>query len=404
MAAGFLAKGPVGLALPALAALALALVRRDRAVLRRLHLVAALAGAGALGACWYAAAFAREGAAFVNVVVRENVLRFVDTEAGGTGHAHGPLYLVILGLVGLLPWTALLALAVAPVVRRPRSPAVGLAAAWLGAGLLFFEIAAGKRSVYLLPLYPAAALLVGAGVARPPSGRLGVAARIGGGALVAGALLLAVATAACAFGLDPVRVLGRWLEPADAAGAAAVAGAARAARGMLLALVAGTLVAAAVVAAAIRRSAWRRIVVIVALLVVAWTAAFDGLVHPAIARRRTLADFMMRVGRALPADAALYAFFPADPGLRFYAPRRLEPWPPGGAPGGGALLLWEGEWRRLRGADGAPLVPLLVSAAAEPGRGHVVLVEPPPGALVVAPAEAGGPARPPGLRRGSSPP
>src|SRR5207249_726888 len=81
--------------------------------------------------------------------------------------------------------------------------------------------------------------------------------------------------------------------------------------------------------------------------------------------------------RVVPAGAPLYAFFPPDPALRFYAPRELRPWPP--PPGGGAvhLLLWEDEWRRWRDAMGRPLRPLAASRAEQPGRGHLLLVAPP---------------------------
>src|SRR5207302_10916662 len=88
-----------------------------------------------------------------------------------TGHAHAAGYLVPLGLVGLLPWTPLLPLALVPL--RDRRAAAALAAAWVATGVVFFSLAAAKRSVYLLPLHPAVALLLGAGVAAPPAdGRL----------------------------------------------------------------------------------------------------------------------------------------------------------------------------------------------------------------------------------------
>src|SRR5439155_1487294 len=271
-ALGTLAKGPVAIVLPALAAGVLALARRDVALPRRLGAPAALGVALLVAGAWYAAAFSREGSAFLATVARENWFRYLDPDAD-TGHAHGAGYLFSLALVGLLPWTPLLPLGVVPLGRE-RTPAANLAEAWVGTGLVFFGFAASKRSVYLLPLYPA----------------------------------------------------------------------------------------------------------------VAWTAAFNTLLHPAIARPRSLRPFMGRVDRVVPAGAPLYAFFPPDPALRFYAPRELRPWPP--PPGGGAvhLLLWEDEWRRWRDAMGRPLRPLAASRAEQPGRGHLLLVAPPPGRLVPAPA------------------
>jgi len=124
--------------------------------------------------------------------------------------------------------------------------------------------------------------------------------------------------------------------------------------------------------------------------------------HPAIARERSLGSFFAVVRRTVPADAAMYAFFPPDPGLRFYAPPTLRPWPAAGAAPGGYLLLWEDEWRRARDADDRPLPVLAVSDASQPGRGHLALVAVPRGRLRRA-DEAAGPPAPAGLRTGSRP-
>src|SRR5262249_39091553 len=126
-------------------------------------LAAALVAGG-----WYVIAFAREGPAFLGGVVRENLLRFIDPEEAGSGHAHRAAYLLALRLVGLLPWTPLLPLAIRPLRRRPWPPALVLTASWLVTGALFFTLAAAKRSVYLLPVFPAAFLLITAGALAPP--------------------------------------------------------------------------------------------------------------------------------------------------------------------------------------------------------------------------------------------
>ncbi|HLK11692.1 MAG TPA: glycosyltransferase family 39 protein [Candidatus Binatia bacterium] len=375
VALGTLAKGPVALVLPALAFAGLAAARRDARLPIRLHVPCVLAAAAVVAGAWYAAAFAAEGGAFLRVVARENLLRFVDTADAGTGHAHGAAYLVGLGLVGLLPWTPLLPLAAVPLARRPRPLAAALAAAWVLAGTGFFALAAAKRSVYLLPLFPAVAMLLGAGVADPPAGgRLATTARALARAYAPAALLLAAVAGAYAAGLDPAAPLRRWLRPDDAAAAAALLAAARAHRGMLAALGAGTAGAAVPIARAVGRAHWRRVAVLVAGLALAWTVVFDGVVHPAIARDRSLASFMAEVARLVPPDAPLYASFPPDPELRFYAPRPLWHWPADGGATARRVLLWEDEWRRL--AD--PPAPLAASAVRRPARGRLLLLDVPP--------------------------
>src|SRR5262245_20069079 len=151
-----LAKGPVALVLPALVVGALIALRRDLSLLGRLGVVPALALGGAIAALWYGAAFARHGREFFDIVARENWLRYVDSEDAGTGHSHGLVYLPLVGLIGLLPWTPLLPLA----VGARRSTATSFTALWVVITLLFFSLADAKRSVYLLPLFPALMLLV----------------------------------------------------------------------------------------------------------------------------------------------------------------------------------------------------------------------------------------------------
>src|SRR6185295_4485384 len=120
--------------------------------------------------------------------------------------------------VGLLPWTPILPLALVPLRRAARSPVTVLLASWFVGGLVFFSVAASKRSVYLLSLYPAVALLLGAALAAPPTeGRLRQAARIGAALYLPGLVILAVATALLAAGVDVVAPVRPWLKPDDAA-------------------------------------------------------------------------------------------------------------------------------------------------------------------------------------------
>jgi 4-amino-4-deoxy-L-arabinose transferase-like glycosyltransferase len=379
-ALGTLAKGPVALVLPALAVGALLALPRHRATMRALRPVTTLAVAAALAALWYAAAFAREGWAFVDVVARENLLRFLDTEAAETGHAHGASYLLVLGLVGLLPWTPIASLALA----APRSPATALSAAWAITGIVFLALAASKRGVYLLPLYPALALLVAGGMAAADGP--GLARRLAWlGARtypIAFALIAAVA-AAGALGLDVTAPIRPLLKPQDAAGAVALVTAVRRAGPLLMLLAIGTAGAAFAAGRAVRTDAWQRLVLVVAAAFVAWTTFFNGVLHPAIGRSRSVREFLAHVGTIVPTDAPLYTRFPPDPALRFYAPRDLAPWPDERLAGGYALL-WENEWRITRDARGETLDVVAVSDSSRPRNGHLALVRVPAGPIRVA--------------------
>jgi 4-amino-4-deoxy-L-arabinose transferase-like glycosyltransferase len=387
-ALGTLAKGPVAVVLPALAAAGLLVVARDPTAVRSLRPATVLGVAVLVAGAWYAVALLRGGEDFVEVVARENVSRFL----AGEGHEHGIGYLLPLGLVGLLPWTPLLPLAAAAARQPERGVPARLAASWVVTGVVFFSLASSKRSVYLLPLYPAVALLVGAGAAAPPrGGALARAARACAAAYAPAVLALALLALGLSAGLDPTAIVRPFGDPTATAGAAALAAVARRAAVLLGVLALASALATPGLAGATRRADWRRIVLTVAALTVAWTAAFAAVVHPAIARERSPRAFLARVARLVPADAPLFAFFPPDPGLRFYAPRPLRRWRTATDPVANHLLLWEDEWRRVGDAAGRPLAALAVSDSRDPHRGHLVLVSAPAGSLRPVPERAGPP-------------
>ncbi len=375
-----LAKGPVALVLPALAVAALIAVRRDLSLLRRLGAIPVLVLGGAIAALWYGAAFTRHGWAFFDVVAQENWLRYVDSEDAGTGHSHGLLYLPLVGLIGLLPWTPLLPLAGVPLADRTRrTAALVFATVWVMVTLVFFSLADAKRSVYLLPLFPALMLLVGLGVEQPPAGRLAGILRLTTALYPPVFAILGVAAAALASGADVAVLLRPWLKPRDAQNTLAIVSVTRSAAPVLVVLAGLALGGAFLMLRARRASDWRRLVHVVAVLTIAWTAAIGIWLRPPIGRAASLQPFMARVDGLVPPDATLFAFFAPDAGLRFYAPRPLEPWR-AQSRGPAYLLLWEDERQRWRDTQGKPLEPLAVSEAQQSRRGSLTLVLVPPGA------------------------
>jgi 4-amino-4-deoxy-L-arabinose transferase-like glycosyltransferase len=385
-----LAKGPVGLALPALTVAAYAAWQRDRSVFHRLGVLPVIGVAAIVAGAWYLLAFAEQGSAFLDVVLKENVVRFIDTDDARTGHAHGLLYLPLLGLVGALPWVPLLPLA---VPGRRAEPGVAFAATWTAVVLVFFSLANAKRSVYLLPAFPALAICIGAGIA---TGAAPLARRLAS-AYLPSLLALGVIALALAAGLDPGIVLHGWLKPDDAHGASVIAATAARSAPLLTALGAATIAGAIVIERARRAGAWRGLVLGVAFLMSVWTAVFDAVIHPAISRTRSLRDFMTAVDRLVPRDAVLAASLPADPGLRYYAPRPLVGFEPARSDAQRWVLLWEDQWQRLRDGHGEALSVLAVSEARQSRRGSLALVIAPAGELRrVPPPQA--PAPQPGLR------
>lgn len=137
----------------------------------------------------FAVSVAQTGSAEgLGMVWRENVRRFFDA------HNHrGPVYLYAYVIFGLLaPWSPFLP---AALVRagRPADPGDRFARAFFWAVFVFFTLSSSRRSYYLLPVLPAAALLV-ARVVLAPAADLGPCARrlrAGGYAALAGVAVLA---------------------------------------------------------------------------------------------------------------------------------------------------------------------------------------------------------------------
>ncbi len=130
---------------------------------------------------WIVAAVALAPSGFADTAVVENLFgRFFL----GTSHAR-PFYFFAYQLpLDFLPWSLLLPLALAAVWRLTRRPearservwdehaAARFLFVWLVVPLIFFSLSAGKRGLYLLPVFPAlsiACVLVGRGTGRWPS-------------------------------------------------------------------------------------------------------------------------------------------------------------------------------------------------------------------------------------------
>jgi 4-amino-4-deoxy-L-arabinose transferase-like glycosyltransferase len=156
---GTLAKGPLGILLPGLViGVFLALKTRwDLIAKFALHpgvLVTLLLVVG-----WYGLAITRGGEGFVDrQLLSENVSRFF----GGSGHSH-PVYYYLSYLFSLgLPWSLFFPFMLWDSFRRGATGGDDrlFLKAWFAVLFLFFSLSAGKRPVYLLPLFPALALLM----------------------------------------------------------------------------------------------------------------------------------------------------------------------------------------------------------------------------------------------------
>jgi 4-amino-4-deoxy-L-arabinose transferase-like glycosyltransferase len=157
VAGAALTKGPVGFALPALGCGLFILWTRDVEPVRRLLSGAEKWIAVALPLAWYAAATVHWGPPFVEKqFLNENLRRFT----GGFGLPQSPFSLVIPSFTEGLPWSLLFLFALVRLIATSSwTDGTRFLVCWWGAILAVFSLAVGKRTIYLLPIYPAMALL-----------------------------------------------------------------------------------------------------------------------------------------------------------------------------------------------------------------------------------------------------
>ena len=171
LALAVLSKGLAGIVLPGIALVAYSLLQRDVGIWRRLHLVAGLAILLLIAAPWFIVVSVRNPEFPAFFLIHEHFARFLTTVA----HRGQPWWFFFPVLVvGLMPWTltacdALVrAWAREPAVPRGFEPRRFLLV-WAACVFLFFSLSDSKLPAYILPLFPAVALLAGERLARLPA-------------------------------------------------------------------------------------------------------------------------------------------------------------------------------------------------------------------------------------------
>ncbi len=160
-----LTKGPVGVLLPGVALLAYAALARRRDLFRPGPLAAGAAALVAVAAPWYLyMTIAHRELLFQTFIGEGNMGRFFHPE-----HVWFPGYYLAVLAAGLIPWSGGLPAALLSVAwperweaergaGRPTGPLYELC--WFGSVLFVFSLSASKLPSYLMPAFPAAALLL----------------------------------------------------------------------------------------------------------------------------------------------------------------------------------------------------------------------------------------------------
>ena len=347
-----LAKGPLGIALPSLTILVFLCLQRDLAFLKKIHLFASAVLFLLVAGLWYGLAFRRGGEAFLSrQILDENLL----TAAGVEGH-YQPFYYFIPVLLGnIAPWSLFFPSLALYLYRRRhhlKEERLRYPLIWFACVLIFFSLSLGKRGVYILPLYPAAALLLGAWwirlgkrevdfpwFVRPVGYLLAVCYLVIPGSFLARYLGWNVFDAARAFGSsshqESFSLILYSLVPAPA--------------WLSICLAVSGLAASTLIWTLFKRQ-WDWVFVSLGILTVATALVVKNAYYPYVAGERTLKPFMVRVRQAVDASAPLLFYRSFDYGAIFYAQRHIASYPENDErlPRPLFLLMWEEEWTQLR--------------------------------------------------------
>lgn len=381
-----LAKGPVGIVLPGLIVVFFLGVCRDLPFLRRLRLAEGMVIVSLVAASWYLLASWQGGWEFFHKqILNENVFRFLETEQGGPSRNHAFYYYLPTLLVGMLPWS----LFFPPLLyslfhwraelrdRRLLYPVV-----WCLVTLIFFSLASGKRSNYILGMYPAVALLLGSwwhglaggeGVGSVLARRLG---RVCAYALCIAFSLIVLSLLAHGAGFDLDHMVAPFLHPRDQVNLPLIAYGLQTHFSLVMVWLAFIGVALFWYLWGLRNSQW--IYVFSALTVAASASLYftHALFRPLLAQQRTYKPFMLGV-RSTVKDAPLFFYEAHDYGAIFYAGRRIAAYKedlsqdlPDSATSPLFLLMWEEKWQDLAAAGDGHLQLLALSEGKGPDKNH----------------------------------
>lgn len=395
-----LAKGPVGVVLPGLAIGVFLSLRRDLAFVRQLHLIPGIALLLGVAGAWYGLAVWQGGEDFfTKQIMKENVLRFLASGAAGAGHEH-PFYYFIPNLfLGMAPWSFFLpSLAVFLYQRRQILHEQGFLylIVWAATVFVFYSASSSKRSVYILPLYPALALLLGAWWQELRSGTAVLPRAFswllsGSGYVSLGVVGIAVfVVVSQALGHDPLALIRPLLHPKDQANLPLFTGivAQYPVAFILWGLCVGT--ATLLLVLGLQRGQWGSVFIGLLAFTTGTFLLVQGVFQPTLASARTFQPFMVQVNEKIGA-APVFFYRAFDSGALFYANRRIPFYDAVVRPGEQRdapyfLLMWEKEWEKFeQSSDWPELRAAGISTGTGPkGRKRLVLVHVPAGTVLPA--------------------
>ncbi|MBM4258715.1 MAG: glycosyltransferase family 39 protein [Deltaproteobacteria bacterium] len=396
-----LAKGPVGAILPGLTVLCFLAARRDLTFLRHLYVIVGGFLVLLIAGSWYGLALWQGGYDFfTKQIMKENVLRFFTSDAG---HEH-PFYYFLPNLfLGMAPWSFFFPPFVVYIYRQRRVWAEKeylYLIVWIATVFLFYSAAKSKRSVYILPLYPAVALLIGAWwqelrhgstVMSGPFFRL---IQASGYFCLLFALVTIAAIGGQALGYDPLGVIRPLLHPRDQSNLPMFTGIVAAHPTAFLLWSAMTAGSVSLLVLGIHHRYWGWVFSGLAAFTIGAVLLVNNVFQPTVAATRTYRPFMERVVTRA-GQAPMFFFQAFDNGALYYSRRRIPQYDANLVqPGVGYFLLMRrSKWEEIAKLNAENFVLLDESEGTGPKDRHkLALVHTAKGAYVsieepVAPAD-----------------
>jgi 4-amino-4-deoxy-L-arabinose transferase-like glycosyltransferase len=161
MALATLTKGPVGFVVPLLVGLTYLVAQRDWSGLKGMKFLSGMSLFLVIVLSWYVPVIMKGGERYLNETI---FLHTIDYYSKGWNHPK-PVYYYLYGFsAAFLPWTFFFPAAVGQGFSKEaieKRKEFFFLFIWFAAIFLFFSFSKGKRSLYLLPLFPAVSLMVG---------------------------------------------------------------------------------------------------------------------------------------------------------------------------------------------------------------------------------------------------
>lgn len=177
---GVMTKGPVAALLPAVVVLVYFSIGRRFSELRRMMLPTGIIVVALIVLPWYLAIYFQNGWGHIETfIIKDNLSRYMQPIWG----PHRGIFFYLPVVIGdFFPWSVFLIPLCWAALRRLRpfmrsSPETAsmerrrwddyaLLLIWIGVIVLFFSLSRSKEDLYVLPIYPAAAALVGSSISR----------------------------------------------------------------------------------------------------------------------------------------------------------------------------------------------------------------------------------------------